>query len=96
MNNAPVTESVCAARRALNDDRFARDKERLEKTEDLIDKVTECQIPLTEIMKSHNEKIADHEKRLGEIEHRPVAWVDKFIAAVIAAVVSIAAGFFFS
>ena len=92
-NNNPVTEDVCAARRVLNDERFGRDKERLEKTEELLNKVSECQIQLTEISKTHAGKIADHEKRLDDIEHQPKAWMDKIISGIIAAAISFAMGY---
>lgn len=92
MNETYVPENLCAARRKMDDERFSRDKERIEKTEKLLDKLTECQIQNSEILKNHHEKIADHEKRLDEIEHQPKAWLDKIISGIIAAVVAFVMG----
>lgn len=92
MNETYVPESLCAARRQVDDERFARDKERIEKTEELLVKLSECQIQNSEILKNHHEKIADHEKRLDEIEHQPKAWLDKIISGIIAAVVAFVMG----
>lgn len=92
MNETPVTESLCAARRQVDDERFNRDKERIEKTEKLLDKLTECQIQNSEILKNHHDQLADHEKRLDEIEHQPKVWWDKVISGIIAAAVAFLTG----
>lgn len=83
---------VCEVYQRMNDERFARDKERIKRLEDLTEKVSECNIQLSEITKSHNEKIAEHDKRLDEIEHRPGALWDKVISGVIAAAVAFLMG----
>ena len=92
MDTTPVTEEVCKAMRQVDDERFARDKERLEKTEELISKMSEVQIQTTEILKNYESKLADHEKRLDEIEHQPKAWLDKIISGGIAAIVAFVMG----
>ena len=76
----------------LFDERFARDKERIDKIDELLKKLSDCQIQLTEIEKTNQEKLADHEKRLDEIEHRPLGWVDKAISGIIAAAVAFLMG----
>lgn len=82
-------------RKLLCDERFARDKERIEKSEKLLEKLVECNIQLTDMAKNHEKTLGDHEKRLDEIEHRPRDWVDKAISGIIAAVVSFLMGVVF-
>ena len=76
----------------LFDERFARDKERIDKIDELLRKLSDCQIQLTEIEKNNQDKLADHEKRLDEIEHRPRDWVDKAVSGMIAAAVAFLMG----
>jgi len=83
-----VTEEVCALRVKAFDERFQRDKERLEKIETLTQEVSKCNIQLTEIIRSQGETIRDHEERLHEIERRPRLWWDNITAAIVAASVS--------
>lgn len=83
-----VSEELCRERRCLQDERFSRDRERLEKGEDKIDSVEKAVVLLTEMAKQTKEDLADHDKRLETLEHRPNMWLDKGIAAGISAVVS--------
>lgn len=83
-----VTEEICALRVKAFDERFQRDKERLEKIEALTQEVSKCNIQLTEIIRSQGEAIRDHEERLHEIERRPGVLWDKVTAGIIAASVS--------
>lgn len=92
MNDANVSEAVCQARQQLQAERMNRDKERLDKTEELLAEVSRCAIKLTDITDAHEKKLAEHEKRLGEIEQRPRTWIDKVIAGVIAAAVTFIMG----
>lgn len=96
MNDNPfVTEPLCQERRKIEEERLARDKERLDRYEELLSKVSSCQIQLTEISKNHESKLTDHEKRIDEIEHQPKAWMDKIISGIIAAVVAALMGVVF-
>ena len=87
-----MDKDVCDIYQKMNDERFARDKERLDKIEELTTKISECNIQLSEVVKAYNEKLIDHEKRLDEIEHQPKAWMDKIFSGVIAAIVSFVMG----
>lgn len=87
-----MEKDVCDVYQKMNDERFARDKERLDKIEELTAKISECNIQLSEVVKAYNEKLIDHEKRLDEIEHQPKAWMDKIFSGVIAAIVSFVMG----
>lgn len=83
-----MNEAVCAEHEKLCDERFARDKERIEKLEDLTGKIGECNIRLTGIAEQHDAKLKDHESRLDELERRPGNLWDKVISGIIAAVVA--------
>ena len=79
-------------RNKLVDERFERDKERLEKLESSVQALTDASLRLVETQKRDHEDIQEHAKRLAELEHRPGQWMDKLIAAGVssgvAAVVS--------
>lgn len=83
-----MQETSCELRGKLYDERFERDKTRIEHLEDLTAKVSECYIQQSEIIKNHNEKLKDHEQRLDNIENRPGNLWDKVISGVISAVVA--------
>ncbi len=87
-----MPDTNCELMQKLYDERFTRDKERIEHIEDLTTKVSECNIKLSEMVKAHNDKLADHDKRLDDIENRPTALWDKVISGVIAAVVAFLMG----
>ena len=83
----------------LYDERLARDKERIEHHEehmkeqdDAIRKVQDLTIEMGEMIKRHDERIADQGERLKAIETKPTKrWdmvIDKIINAVVAACVA--------
>lgn len=84
-----MNEAVCAEHEKLCDERFARDKERIEKLEALTGKIGECNIRLTGIAEQHDATLKDHETRLDELENRPTQMWDKLIAGLIAAGVTL-------
>lgn len=85
-NNVP--EAVCRERLRIQEERFSRDRERLEKGEEKIDTMEKAIVYLTENAKRVNEDISDHDKRLETLEHRPSMFWDKVIFGLISAVVS--------
>ena len=83
----------------LYDERFARDKERIEHHEEhmkeqdeQIRKVQDLTIEMGEMIKRHDERIADQGERLKAIEQKPGRRfdmvIDKIINAVVAACVA--------
>jgi len=83
----------------LYDERFARDKERIEHHEehmkeqdDAIRKVQDLTIEMGEMIKRHDERIADQGERLKAIETKPAKhWdmvVDKIITVLVAGFVA--------
>ena len=88
MNDIPVSEQLCRERRIVEEERFRRDKERLDKMDKLTEKLSQCTVQNAQIIKHHEEKLIDHERRIDNIEHRPGSWWDKVITGLIAAAVA--------
>nr|DAI55745.1 MAG TPA: Hemolysin [Caudoviricetes sp.] len=78
-----VTQAEMHAREQLVDERFSRDKERLEKLESSVQALTDASLRLVETQKRDHEDIQEHAKRLAELEHRPGQWADRVVAALI-------------
>lgn len=83
----------------LYDERFARDKERIEeherhmKEQDAERKaLSELSIRMGELLERHDEKIGEHEKRIEAMEQKPGRrWdmvIDKIITVIVAGVVA--------
>ena len=83
----------------LIDERFARDKERIEQHEKHMDEqdaerreIKELTIRMGELLDKHDEKIERHEKRIETLEQKPGRrWdmvIDKIVNAVVAACVA--------
>ena len=90
-----VTEQLCAARRNTDDERFSRDKCRIEKVEEnisdmekLMYEVSECNAKLTIMVDNLRKSSEDHEKRITEIEKKPGTYWDKIVSGIIGAVVA--------
>jgi septal ring factor EnvC (AmiA/AmiB activator) len=86
-------------REKLYDERFARDKERIERHEEhmkeqdeQIRKVQDLTIEMGEMIKRHDERIADQGARIKAMETKPgKRWdmvIDKIVNAVVAACVA--------
>ena len=84
----PVSKEAFDGRNHLVDERFARDKERIEQLEDSLKKVSDLTVQMAEILKQNNEKTNTHEHRLDALESKPSAWLDRIVAAVIGAVIA--------
>ncbi|MBO5212535.1 MAG: hypothetical protein J6B60_03245 [Clostridia bacterium] len=70
----------------LCEERAQRTEKRLDKHSSAIDELCACSVKLTEMMRIHNERIDDHESRLGSLEKRPGDIVGRVIDALISAV----------
>ena len=99
MSECYVTEQLCAARRNMDDERFGRDKSRIEKAEKRLDdmeklmhEMSECNAKLTIMVENLTKSNDDHEKRITEIEKKPATYWDKIVGGVIAAIVGFVMG----
>lgn len=81
-----ITPEICLQHQRVMDERFARDKERLEKLEDNQDRIEILTIQMGEILKNQNETLKNHTTRLEHLESRPGGLWDKVVSGIIAAV----------
>ena len=88
-----VTHDEYAGREKLCDERFARDKHQIEEHEDMLRKLSGCNIRLTEMMERHDAELKDHGKRLTVIEHKPADTWGKLKVAFLTAIISGVAGY---
>jgi hypothetical protein len=90
----PVMQAVCDERHKVEDERFARDKERLDGVEKAQQELINVSTKLTQMIEYQQEQVKDHNNRLSDIEKRPGSWLDTIKSAIIAAVIGIIAGLF--
>ena len=88
----PVSDTLCRERQRVQDERFARDKERIEDLEKICEKLNRLSIEMSELVKKHDEQLAAQAQRLESIEQKPLRWWEKFTGAIIAALGSAVGG----
>lgn len=81
-----VTPDICLQHQRVMDERFARDKERLEKLENNQDRIEVLTIQMGEILKNQTETLKSHTSRLEHLERRPGGLWDKVVSGFIAAI----------
>lgn len=92
-NNAdPVMQAVCNERHKAEDERFARDKERLDGVEKAQQELINVSTKLTQMLEYQQEQVKDHDNRLSDIEKKPGSWLDTIKSTIIASVIGIIAG----
>ena len=91
----PVRYSVCEEHKKVIDERFARDKERLDHMETKLDEVQMLSIQMGEILKKYDDKLEgqsreleSHEARLKTLEIKPAKLWDKLVYALLGALAS--------
>lgn len=94
-----MSTDVCTERMRIQDERFARDKERIEYLEQVCDDLQRLTVQMGELLKKYDEELQDHreqlraqDERLTAIEQRPAKWWDKLIGTIITAVGSAIGG----
>lgn len=90
-----VNEGICAERHTNANDRFARDKERIDKVEthqaeqdERSQKIEILTVQTAEILKTHDEKIESYGQRIGVLENKPAKLWEKLQYAIIGALAS--------
>lgn len=81
-----IAPEICAEHQKVIDERFARDKERIETLEDNQKRIELLTVQMGEILKNQNEAIKNHSSRLEHLESRPGGLWDKVVSGIIAAV----------
>ena len=87
-----VSDALCRERQRVQDERFARDKERIEDLEKICEKLNRLSIEMGELIKKHDEELNHQSRRLQVIEQKPLRWWEKFAGAVITALGSAVGG----
>lgn len=87
-----VEETLCKERQRIHDERFARDKERIEDLEQVCDKLNRLSIEMSELVKKHDEQLVQQAQRLEAVEQKPLRWWEKFTGAIITALGSAIGG----
>ncbi len=89
-----VSKDEFAGRCQIDDERFTRDKERIEKLEAKMETVADLSIRIGLLIEKSDKRAEDHEERISAMESRPAKWFDHIVSAgigaMIAAVVSAA------
>ena len=79
--------------RQLFDERFDRDKERLDKDEKLIEELSACNLKRTAMIEAHEQLLANYGARLSAMEAKPgKRWdgmVEKMILTAAAAIAGV-------
>ena len=95
----PVSTDVCMERMRIQDERFARDKERIQGLEQVCSELQRLTAQMSELLKKYDEELQDHREqlkahddRLTAIEQRPAKWWDKLVGTIITAVGSAIGG----
>ena len=95
MDENSVNREYCTEHNKLIDERFARDKTRLDDqgrrlngVDDCIKELTICQTQMSELLKRHSDELHEIDSRLSEQEQKPAAIMTKWQAAIISGVVS--------
>jgi hypothetical protein len=86
---ACITRPEFVGRNALCDERFGRDKERLDAYETGLQEVQKLSVQMGEMIKRHDSQIENHEQRLASIEKQPADQYGKVKMAVVTAVISV-------
>ena len=91
----PVRYSVCEEHKKVIDERFARDKERLDHMETKLDEVQMLSIQMGEILKKYDDKLEgqsreleSHEARIKTLEVKPAKLWDKLVYALLGTLAS--------
>ena len=78
-----VSKDMHDGRCKIEDERFARDKERLDGMEGNVDKVISLTVQMGEILKQNNETLKTHEQRIVAIECKPSKMVESVKTALL-------------
>ena len=83
-----VSKAAFDGRSQVVDERFARDKERLDTHEVSIRAISELSSKMSQILEQNKEQLDNHERRLDKQESKPSAWLDRIISGVLGAVIA--------
>ncbi len=85
-----VCESRCESQKAMAE----RDRARLDKHSESIDKLTAASVQLAELIRHHDEMLTSNSKRLDNIERRPATRWENAVGVALGALISAAIAYF--
>ena len=94
--NDYVTHDEYAGREKLCDERFARDKARIEGCENLVREIQMLNEKMSQMIERHDKQIEDQDRRIKNLELQPADTFDKIRIALTTAVVTGIAGWIVS
>ena len=89
IDSASILHTQIEAQGHLCDERFARDKERLDKCERKVEEISDCNTKLTCLLEKYDGVLDSHEERLKMLEQKPSLWFDRIITAIISTAISV-------
>ena len=83
-----VSKAAFDGRSQVVDERFTRNKERLDTLEVNLKTISDLTISMGKILEQYKEQLDNHERRLDKQESKPSAWLDRIISGVLGAVIA--------
>ena len=87
-----VSRDQYEGRTLMCDERFRRDKERIDRHEEEMRRVRELTVQMGEMIKRHDNQIEAHERRIMNLEKQPSEQFGKIKTAAVTAIVTGLAG----
>ena len=81
-----VSKKEYEVRNQLVDERFTRDKERIEKLEDMCADLQNLSTQMGALLKKYDEQLEEQKASIREIEKKPGKHWDKLISSILAAI----------
>lgn len=78
----PVGETLCAERQKVQDERFARDKERIENLEKMCGELQQLSTQMGELLKKYDEQLSEQDERIKAIEQKPAKRWDSVVTTI--------------
>lgn len=94
MTEGFVREEVCESRCTSHRIMAERDRARLDKHSESIDKLTAASVQLTELIRHHDKMITENTSRLEQIEQRPASRWENAVGVALGALISAAIAYF--
>lgn len=91
-----VSRDQYDGRKEMVDERFKRDKERLDAHEEALQRLQALTIEMAGLNRKHDEQLGKHEQRICTLERQPADQYGKIKTALITAVVSGIVGYVIS
>lgn len=91
-----VSRDTYEGRNQVIDERFDRDRERLDTQEAKVDKVQTLTIEMATLNKKHDDQLDKHEQRITCLERQPADQYSKLKVILTTAAVSAIAGYLFN